>query len=347
MEPVGNGPYRHVRTVPSTLVELEANDRYYRGRPGIERIRLKLGGQATLELLSGEIDGAPWLPSPEASRLAEDPRFEVYFAFDPHQVVALYWNHRHPALADPAVRRALTLAIDRRLLIQVLDLPTTTPVLDVPPARGPEPADTEGPAERYGQPLGFDPDAARELLDSAGWRATDGGVRRRGGEELTISLFVFDQTEPIGVFVQEQLREVGVSVRVLQLDGNVVIDRMRAGEFDAAVHAFLTHFASEDVQGILGLYGPGSPIGYHNPRVMDLLERAALTNDLEVIDGIYRGLAPILEAELPVTTLHPIVWNWVVHTRVRGLMNRRRLFCPLWSSDGLWIEEEEPAGEGG
>ena len=75
-----------------------------------------------------------------------------------------------------------------------------------------------------------------------------------------------DPTRTIGVFVQEGLRQVGVEVNLVQLDGNVVLARMRTGDFDAAVHAFLTQFASEDVQGILGLYGPRSPIGYRTHR---------------------------------------------------------------------------------
>ena len=56
-EPVKNfivlGPYRYVRHVPKTMIELEANPDYYRGKPRIERVILKFGGsRALIELLS-------------------------------------------------------------------------------------------------------------------------------------------------------------------------------------------------------------------------------------------------------------------------------------------------------
>ena len=39
--PVGNGPYRYVRHVPQTMMELEANKDYFRGEPEIKRVILK------------------------------------------------------------------------------------------------------------------------------------------------------------------------------------------------------------------------------------------------------------------------------------------------------------------
>lgn len=41
--PVGNGPYRFVRRVPHTMVELSADSAYFRGHPRIERLILKTG----------------------------------------------------------------------------------------------------------------------------------------------------------------------------------------------------------------------------------------------------------------------------------------------------------------
>ena len=55
-EPVGNGPYRYVRHVPRTMIEIEANPDYYLGKPKIERVVFKFGGNPLIELLSGNVD---------------------------------------------------------------------------------------------------------------------------------------------------------------------------------------------------------------------------------------------------------------------------------------------------
>ena len=41
LRPIGNGPYRYLRDDPQTMVELEANPDYYKGKPRIERVVLK------------------------------------------------------------------------------------------------------------------------------------------------------------------------------------------------------------------------------------------------------------------------------------------------------------------
>ncbi|MHC4489773.1 MAG: ABC transporter substrate-binding protein, partial [Planctomycetota bacterium] len=79
-EPVGNGPYRYVRHVPRTMIELEANPDYYRGKPKIERLVLKFGGYPLTELMSGNVDCID-ISSLEAIKLADDPRFRVYQAY--------------------------------------------------------------------------------------------------------------------------------------------------------------------------------------------------------------------------------------------------------------------------
>ncbi|MHC4631406.1 MAG: ABC transporter substrate-binding protein, partial [Planctomycetota bacterium] len=134
--PVGNGPYRYVRHVPKTMVELEVNPDYYRGKPKIERVVLKFGENPLIELMSGNVDAVINLPPLEAVKIAKDPHFNIYhkFAGDIHgfnQVFAIVWNHHNDLFRNPAVRRALTLAINRRELNGVLNFPDNTPIFDV------------------------------------------------------------------------------------------------------------------------------------------------------------------------------------------------------------------------
>jgi peptide/nickel transport system substrate-binding protein len=54
-EPVGNGPYRYVRHVPRTMIELEANPDHYKGKPKIERLVIVGGDQQEIRF-SGTIE---------------------------------------------------------------------------------------------------------------------------------------------------------------------------------------------------------------------------------------------------------------------------------------------------
>ncbi|MFQ5691131.1 MAG: ABC transporter substrate-binding protein, partial [Gemmatimonadota bacterium] len=132
--PVGDGPYRYVRHVPKTMVELEANPDYFRGKPKIDRLVFKFGGGSGLtELLSGNVEVMD-LKRSEIPKLAADPRFAVYYQLEPSVpwLTAIFWNQRHPPFFSSEIRRALTLAIDRRELLRMLHMPEELPIVDVP-----------------------------------------------------------------------------------------------------------------------------------------------------------------------------------------------------------------------
>jgi peptide/nickel transport system substrate-binding protein len=186
-QPVGYGPYRYVRHVPNTMVELEVNPDYFRKRPKIEHVVLKLGGNPLTELLSGNVDAAIDFQAREILQLANAPRFRLYHEFEVTNVSAILWNHRSAFFEDPSVRQALTLAINRRELTQVLNLPEDTPIYDV------------GITSRHfkrgeiPEPLPYDPEQAKRLLDEAGWgETTMGGIREKDGRKKFPKLFAVD-----------------------------------------------------------------------------------------------------------------------------------------------------------
>ncbi len=333
--PVGNGPYRYVRHVPNTMIELEANADYYRGKPRIERVVLKFGGSAPLpELLSGNVDVITYVNRADIPELAADPRFRVYdhlYEFDWLDVI--FWNHRHHLFSEPAIRRALTLAINRRELRQAVNLPADLAIFDVLFTKR-QYREGELP-----EPLPYDLEMATQLLEAAGWRDEDGdGLRERDGEQFRFETIVRagDELEHAAVYVQSQLRRVGIHMEVKVLDVSVVRERLRSGDFHATIHR-MGNQASGD--GHLAWFGEDSRIGWHNPRVAELLHAAELAIDPDEQDRIYRELMPIFQAELPTTFLQPQVETFVAHRRLRGLSS------PFWANplqniEYLWLEDE-------
>ena len=172
---VSAGPYRFVRYVPETMMEFEANPIYYRGTPKIERLVYKFVGRAGLnELLSGNVDIVTWpIADPaQVPRVVQDPRFHVHQAAGPG-AMAIYWNCNHALFGDARIRRALTLAMDRRVLLGVLNLPSDLHITDG--------VLTERQFRRrqFPEPAPYDPAQACAHLEAAGWQDRDGGWRAR------------------------------------------------------------------------------------------------------------------------------------------------------------------------
>ncbi|HEX6105278.1 MAG TPA: ABC transporter substrate-binding protein, partial [Gemmatimonadales bacterium] len=217
--PVGSGPYRWVRSVPGELIELAANERFFLGRPGIDRVLVRVAADADARmnlLLSGEADAMDNIPPPPSNQQRVARHGDLRLVQVPSPTVGyLLYNQRdprdrtrpHPVLADVQVRRALTLALDRRMLVRAVlgryaDVPygPVSPLLWI----------------RHGAPAPLPPDraAARRLLAERGWRDTDrDGILDRDGAPLSLSL-IYPNTSGIrrqmALLIQEQWRTVGV-----------------------------------------------------------------------------------------------------------------------------------------
>ena len=333
--PVGNGPYRYVRHVPKTMMEFEANPDHFRGKPRIERVVLKFGRESLTELLAGNVDTLNLDRQIDVRSVIEDPRFRTYYEVwdDISALQVILWNQRHPALRDPRVRRALTLAINRRELPRVLYMSVDIPIVDAPYTV------RQYWRRELPEPLPFDPEQAKRLLEQAGWRDRNGdGVREREAEELTFSTIVNASWTPAAVYVQANLRRVGARMEITTLDASVVHERVREGAFEAAIDFIRTAPAAE--RGLLQMFGENSPLGFSNPRVIELLEAAQLSMDPDKIDALYRELMPIFQAELPMTFLTLEVETYVAHRRIKGLSTPFRA-NPDYAMEHLWIEDEK------
>ncbi|MHC4256698.1 MAG: ABC transporter substrate-binding protein, partial [Planctomycetota bacterium] len=332
--PVGNGPYRYVRHVPKTVVELEANPDYYGANPKIERVVLKFGKNPLIELMSGNVDAVNYLPPLEAVKIAEDSRFNIYHAFYDinyalgfSEVFAIVWNHQNDLFSNPAVRHALTLAINRRELHRVLNFPDNTPIFDV--------LITKGQFNRgeVPEPLPYDPEQAKRLLDEAGWfEVRKDGVRENNGRGFRFSLLVRPEEALGAVYIQDQFRKVGVRMEIITLDESVLKARWASGEFDAFL--FYVHFYNYWVD-----FG-----GYDNPEFERLLENAYWAPTPDEWDRAVRKLWPIYRTDVPVTFLYPEVTLNIVHKRIRGLKSPNRAY-PARFMEHLWIEEESEEPE--
>lgn len=331
LEPVGNGPYRYVRHVPQTMVELEANPDFYLGPPAIERVVIKLSGDNQLaELASGNVDFVLYVEWADLLKLGDDPRFRAYWTKDTWVYIGILWNVREGPLADPRVRRALTMAIDRRHLHRVLNLPEETPVI--------ESVFTERQYRRgeRPEPLPYDSAAARRLLEEAGWTAGADGALARGREPLAFTTLVFSEdaiVETAAIHIQDQLRDLGVRVELVSMEPGLLMERRNAGDFEAIIGEVGTSERALEWQ-----FGSESFLGYRNDRASEPIEQLGFTLDPDDVDELYGELGAIIRRDLPVTALFPDYEVHVANRRVRGLSSPWRA-VPLRNMEEVWLED--------
>jgi peptide/nickel transport system substrate-binding protein len=325
--PIGNGPFRIVRSTPKTFVELEANPDYYLGVPKIERLILKFSWPPLTELLSGHVDAAIAVNRNDVLKLKKDPRFRSYYKLGrPH---AIFWNHNNPKFKDPRVRKALTQAINRKELLGVINLPDDVLVFDVPWTKD------QYRRGELPEPLPFDPEEAKRLLDNAGWRDENGdGIRERAGKNFHFTLTTRKSGQHAAVYVQDQLRRIGIRMEINVLINTIVSQRFVKGDFESILYVF-----KPIIQGnIFGKNYP--PMGYQNARIVELFKAARDAWGPAEQDVIYKEIWAIYQKDHPVTFIRPQLWTYLAHKRVKGLRNLDRA-NPLLQMRHLWIEEDK------
>jgi peptide/nickel transport system substrate-binding protein len=315
------------------MMELEAYPDYFHGKPRIAGLVLQFLGTAGLnELLSGNADIVLNADSTQIPTVLKDSRFRVYHSVNPSGDRVIYWKCDHSLFTDTRVRRALTMAIDRRALLRLLNLPADlVPVTDGVFTR------RQFWRRQIPDSVPHDLAQSRALLDAAGWQYRNGeGVRERGGMPFRFTAIVRnDQAfDRMAVYVQAHLRQVDVQMDIQVLDPGVVQGRLNAGNFEALFGGF----SSNPVTQRRYLTG-NNTLGYRNPEYGTLLAQVMATAESDELDRLYGALTDVLRADLPLTRLVPVTNTTFAHRRVQGLSTPFSARADTNMED-LWLENE-------
>ena len=231
--PVGTGPFVWMEYEPYQRVVVRRNAKYWGVKPLLERITFRFIPDATTRVLSlraREVDVILDVPREQAAELA-GRGFTVARAA-PGQALALQLNVHgtlpNDLLAEPAIRRAIAVSLDRRQLIRDVWKGEAADVqnMTVPAILGADSARVHG--------FVHDPAAAARLLDSAGWHRGSDLIRTRAGRRLQLDLLASVEIDAGAVeLTQAQLRQVGIDARWVRLpDAASLSARIGAGRFD-------------------------------------------------------------------------------------------------------------------
>ncbi len=301
-EPIGTGPFRFVARGPDS-VELAAFDGYFGGRPRLDRVVLREVPDATvrgLELRKGSVQlVVNALPPDVVPLFARDPDFRVVEATGSNYAY-LGLNLTDPRLADPRVRRALALSIDRPRLVRTLwrglGVPTETLL---PPGHWARNEDLA--------PIPHDPAAARRLLDEAGFPDPDGPAGPRPRFTLTYKTSTDETALLQAQIIQAMAREAGIGFEIRSYEFATFYDDVKRGNFQVFSLTW-TGVADPDLYTQILHSRRAPPAGsnrgrYANPEFDALIEAGARFPDPARRRPFYLAAQQILARDLPYISL--------------------------------------------
>ena len=329
--PIGTGPFRVVDFRPNDVITLEANPNYRDpDKPAFATVTFKGGGDAAAAaravLETGEFDYA-WnlqLAPDVLDEMAKGGKGKTVAAFG-SLVERIEMNmtdadpalgeerstakHPHPILSDIKVRKALSMAIDRNLLVEIGYGQAGRPTCNLVPA--PELYASDN-TECFTQDI----EGAKKLLEEAGWVPGPDGVRVKDGRRLKLlyQTSVNAVRQDFQALIKQWWDEIGVETELKTVDASVFFGGDPGSpdtfqKFYADVEMYANNFDGTDPEAYLAQHtcdkAPRPETGwlgenvnrYCDPEYDRLVAEMGRTADLEKRGEIGRKLNEMLTKE--------------------------------------------------
>lgn len=322
--PVGAGPFKLKSWEPGSRIVLEANDRYFKGRPYLDEIIYRIIPDSTtmfLEARAGKLDFTGLSPQQYLRQTSgewwdKNWRKYKYLAFG---YTYLGLNQKSPFFKDKKVRQALSFAIDREGIIKGALLGMGEPAFG-PYKPGTWVYNTALKAYDY------DPERARRLLAEAGWTPGKDGILEKDGLPFEFTILVNqgnNERIKVAVILQQMFRAVGVKVAIRTVEWAAFLKEfVDTRKFDALILAWniLDDPDIYDVWHSSAIAGNGlNFVGFSNEEVDRLLEKGRTSADRQVRKAVYDRFQEILHEEQPYLFLYVPYSLPMVQARFQGI----------------------------
>ena len=275
--PIGTGPFVVTDFKPNDVIIMKANENYRDpAKPAFASLTFKGGGDAAAAgravMETGEFDYA-WnlqLAPDVIAKMAEGGKGTPISGFgtlveriemnmtDPSPDLAegerATAKHPHPILSDFKVRHALSMAIDRNLLVEIGYGQAGRPTCNLVPAPEIFASDNTGC-------LTQDIEGAKALLDEAGWTVGADGVREKDGMKLKLLYQTSTNAvrQDFQALIKQWWAEIGVETELKNIDASVFFGGDPASpdtfqKFYADVEMYANNFDGTDPEQYLGQY---------------------------------------------------------------------------------------------
>jgi peptide/nickel transport system substrate-binding protein len=342
--PVGTGPFKFVKWDAGSLIEVEANDDYWGGRPYIDTYAYYVHEDDEViwqGILAGEVS-LGGVPSTHWEEYLADDEMVKYSKTTAQLVTYfLYFNCGKWPFNKKEIRNAVSYAFQRD---EILDTIFKGRHL---PAHGPLPPALWG----FDQDLyddyeyTYNPTKANALLDQANIVDTDGdGIREYEGQPLIIeySSYVSSTWQTASETHLANLRAIGMDATYVQYDFPTLLGKMDEGNYTLMTLGWGTDYPDPENFMILwetkNIPDPNGAF-YSNPTYDDLADQAKKEVDVAKRLDLYKQLQAILMEDNP-------QW-WFFHPRITNVwqpwINGVQIGGQSFSNEkclGLWIDPD-------
>jgi peptide/nickel transport system substrate-binding protein len=238
-------------------------------------------------------------PRDELTRAADEAEIEV-LGWDTSLSVIFFADCKSAPTADPRVRRALNLAVDKDRLIHGILQGRAKPLNGVF-------SDRHFGWDPRVAPYPYDPDMARSLLHEAG---LDG----EAALQIHAPTSLPDEGPDLAAFLKESYARIGIDAEVVLHDDRVEYARKVAGKqlsglacFDSSPLSTYKVLREKLDSGFAGTWWQG----FHHEGVNGLLARASATENTASRRQLYWHIYRILHDEAPWVFLYQPVRYWL------------------------------------
>ncbi len=320
--PIGSGPFKLEEFKPGEKITLVKNpDFFIPDRPFLDKIIMTINGDSNARLLAvenGEADCYPFLlGSQDIQRLEKVARLDVtdkgFEGLGPINWLA--FNTKKAPLDDKRVRQAIGYATDRNFITKALmrgvAKPQRSPIIESSPFFNPKiPA------------YDLDLEKAKSLLDQAGHKPGADGMRFK----LTCDYIpgAPEQQENVAQYLKSQLKKVGIDVevraspdfptwakRISNFDFDMTMDAVyNWGDPVIGVHR--TYLSTNIRKGVIWT----NTQQYSNPKVDELLNKAAVELDFAKRKALYDEFQMIVGDDLPIYWINALPYHAAFDKRI-------------------------------
>lgn len=350
-EPLSNGPFVLNDWIEGDHMTFHKNDNFYLApKPDLDQVIVQIVPDDAVRktmMLNGDADVDMWINTNTVKDLEGSDVAKVSLSPTDRWVMRLYFNLAekgtvdasatpHPILSDVNVRKAIRSAIDVDTITSEIFYGLATPTW-TEFFRPPYQCEVARPA--------YDPEAAKAMLESAGWTDSDGdGVRECRGcataEEGTVMDMEFityaEFGEPLELtqqLIAEMLGEIGIKMNISVVEGSILWDQAenggieQSGNFDIDIYD--DGYAGIDpTDYVWELYsqeaiepGGGYNVMRYDNAAVDALIDEAYTLDEASRKETFCAIADFINEEVPLVHLFTIPNAEAYSARLEGVQS--------------------------
>jgi len=336
--PVGAGPFKFVRWEPHKEIVLEANADYYQGRPFLDLLVFKIGGNLEEEFaqfLKAELEETI-VPSNKTDEILTDPQYQKYQFIRKPTLGLLFtgFNTRLKPFDDKRVRQAFNYAVDKEAIVRdIAKMGSIAATGVLPPGMPGYDPDLPG--------YSYNPARARQLLAEAGY---PDGVGFPAVQLWAFSAAPNTQAEMAAY--QKYLAAVGVRVEMRFAPNWPSYEAMiREQQLPMFRLSWYANIPDPDIffSPLLRSSSAGYYRFYDNPQVEQLLDQAVAESSDRRRISLYHQVERIVIDDAPWIMQHYFVSQRLYQPYVQGvevsLLGDRAI--PMKK---VWLRKNPPKG---